>query len=185
MAFENHVAKIVVNNRSVLVLDWRDKNGSSEYYIRYIVDKEIGSLIIQGDLGFAVACWYNKLDPRSLAGYVKNIGYFTEKLQCSTDKYTYDDDDIKSDVYQYFDDIAVGYEGDELREVIDDCQYIIRAITDAKHNNDGLDDEARRILEKYDPDWWENPYLGNAGRRVAERVKLWADGYARAVREVL
>lgn len=180
MAFENHVAKVVCDTKDVYILDWRDKSGTSEYYVRYIVDKAIGSLIIQGDLGTAVACWYSDVTPKSLVGYVSNVSYFASKLLCSTDKYIYKDEDIKADVVECFDSLAVGYEGDALKEVIDDCYAVINAIIDAHHNNVGIDAEIREILEKYDIE----ECVCTAGRRLSKRVKLWSEGFVKAYEEV-
>ena len=96
--FENHKATLVLDNENIAVIDWRNKNGSSVYYIRYIIDKILGSIIIQGDLGFATACWYGKNNLHNFYSYMSDIGYFASKLVCYTDKYTYNEEDIREDV---------------------------------------------------------------------------------------
>ena len=180
MAFENHVATVVCDTKDVYILDWRDKSGTNEYYVRYIVDKKMGSLIIQGDLGTAVACWYGEVTPKNLVGYVSNVPYFASKLLCSTDKYVYEDEDIKADIVERFDNFAVGYDGDALKEVMDDCYAVVNAIIDAHHNNVGIDAGTHEILEKYDIE----ECVCTAGCRLSERVKLWAEGFVRAYEEV-
>lgn len=180
MAFENHVATVVCDTKDVYILDWRDKSGTNEYYVRYIVDKKLGSLIIQGDLGTAVACWYSEVTLKSLVSYVSNVPYFASKLLCSTDKYVYNDEDINADIVEYFDNLAVDCEGDAFKEVMDDCYAVANAIIDAHHNNVGIDAETREILEKYDIE----DFVCTAGRRLSERVKLWSEGFVKAYEEV-
>ncbi|WP_418576668.1 hypothetical protein [Phascolarctobacterium succinatutens] len=57
-SFKNHKAKIVHDDDKMFVMEWRNKNGISSYAVKYIVDKVYGTLFVEGDLGFAIACWY-------------------------------------------------------------------------------------------------------------------------------
>ena len=91
-SFKTHKAKIVHDDDKMLVMEWRNKNGSSAYAVKYIVDKVYGTLFVEGDLGFAVACWYSHVTTEDILNYTnpKHIDYFVGKLKCSTDKYTRD-----------------------------------------------------------------------------------------------
>lgn len=39
--FENHVAKVILDNEDYFVLDWRKDNNTSDFYINYILDRKI------------------------------------------------------------------------------------------------------------------------------------------------
>ena len=86
--FKDFEAIKVAENEQILVMDWKNKNGYSEYSIRYMLDKEKGNLIITGDLGAGIASWYNSLYPEKLASLLNDIGYFKSKIQCCTETYT-------------------------------------------------------------------------------------------------
>ena len=179
MIFENHVAKIVLHKPDILILDWRDKNGSREYYVRYILDKSMGSLIIQGDLGTAVASWYNRVETSDMVRYVQNIPYFIEKLVCSTDKYTYYDDDVKNDIEGHFVQLACGC--DEPKEILRDMEYVVDKVIEAHHNNATYDDETIAVFSKYDIEPCD---IDDFGRRISERIKLWSKGFVMSYDEV-
>lgn len=106
-SFKNHKSKIVHDDDKMLVMEWRNKNGSSAYAVKYIVDKVCGTLFIEGDLGFAVACWYSHVTTEDILNYTnpKHIDYFVGKLKCSTDKYT-DGRVVDDRVYLW----AIGFE---------------------------------------------------------------------------
>lgn len=83
--FKEHKAELILNNELFLILDWRNLK-NSEYAIRYILDKTWGTLIIEGDLGHAIARWWNKIEPEEIINIIKNDeSYFKSKFQCSSD----------------------------------------------------------------------------------------------------
>lgn len=96
--FKNHQAKILTNDKNIMIIDWRNKNGSSEYYIRYIIDLQMGSFIVQGDCGYTIASWQDPKTPTEIKNLSDSIPYFLSKLKCSSDKYRYDEEDIKNDL---------------------------------------------------------------------------------------
>lgn len=96
--FRNHKAKTPCHNQNIMVIDWRNQNGSSEYYIRYILDLKMGSLIIQGDCGYAIASWQCSHTPAEIRNLSNNPYYFLSKLKCETDKYHYNEEDIRADL---------------------------------------------------------------------------------------
>ena len=51
--FRNHKAKFKQFD-GISTLDWRNIDGSSNYYVRYVFDEDKGCLYITGDLGSAV-----------------------------------------------------------------------------------------------------------------------------------
>ena len=53
--FKTHKAALLQDNERYCIIDWRRADGSGDYYINFIVDKERGSLIVSGDLGDSIA----------------------------------------------------------------------------------------------------------------------------------
>lgn len=80
--FKDFQAKKLVDDKNFLVIDWKNKNGSGEYSIRYTLDIEKGNFIVTGDVGYCIASWYNHLTPDNLCKFLNNIGYFKEKINC-------------------------------------------------------------------------------------------------------
>lgn len=179
--FKDHVAKIIENNSNVLILDWKNANGSSTYYIRYILDKQTGTLIIQGDLGYAIASWHSHKEVYEVLQLMKiSVAYFVEKLQCSTDVYVYDDEDITEDLYTYLGEIIGDYSVEERKQVYKDFEFIEQEIKYARNNDEKYSVQLCEMLQKYDDDWGCNYYLNNAGERIAPRVYLWTIGFCMA-----
>lgn len=103
--FATHKATLLQDTDRYFAADYRRADGSSNYYINFIVDKQRGSLIISGDLGDCIATWYNPLTPQKINGYIRNnVWYFIEKIQCSTDMWRYDSDDAYFEIYDMLTD---------------------------------------------------------------------------------
>lgn len=70
--FKDFQAKKLVDDKNFLVIDWKNKNGSGEYSIRYTLDIEKGNFIVTGDVGYCIASWYNHLTPDNLFQYTRS-----------------------------------------------------------------------------------------------------------------
>lgn len=103
--FKDFQAKKIVDDEKILIIDWKNKDGSGEYAIRYTLDMEKGDFIITGDVGYCIASWHNHLTPDNLSKFLDNIGYFKEKIECWSEKYTYRYKDIKADLNMLKDDL--------------------------------------------------------------------------------
>jgi len=68
--FKDHAATLVQDTDRFTIIDWRNRNGSSNYSITFIVDKKRGSLIVSGDLGDSIAVWYNPVEISDLKKYI-------------------------------------------------------------------------------------------------------------------
>ena len=77
--FKDHVAKFIDLPDGTQVLEWRNKNGGSNYYFNAILWD--GALMIYGDLGEAVFMWYRRLSFMDFEGL--NLGYFASKCCAS------------------------------------------------------------------------------------------------------
>lgn len=184
-----HRAFPVLMNDEFWIVDWRKEEGGSDYAVRYIIDIKKGILIITGDLGDCVACWYNKVDPGDMAGYVQSIDYFIGKMQCTSDKYTYEYDDIEEDIKAIKAEIIKeleedGIEGDDLSdrlEEIEDDFDDIQDFFDENHISEHMNytSDIIDIFQKYRTDWWESCFT-DIGQRISARVYLWAVGLREA-----
>ncbi len=180
--FANHVATEVLKNDDFLILDWRDKSGSGEYFVRYILDVDRGELHVTGDLGDCIACWYNRVEPKDMACYVSNdIYYFIGKIKAASDKYSYDWQDIKDDIRglkeRYLEDDEYEEKKAEIEEDFEEIERIFEDITVNEYST--YPTELTDIFEKYTYEWWESGF-SDIGRRVDSRVILWGTGFRMA-----
>jgi len=171
--FKDHKATKVLDQEDFLILDWRKENGSSEYFVRYIVDIKRGSLIIQGDLGDCIATWYNSVTPEDMCRYINDAGYFMSKFRCSSDSYDYDREDAMEDFQSRIND----YYSDVDEELIENAKDAIDEYWDERHGY--LDSNITDAFQEIDQDWWDGG-LTNLGRRINGRVYLWVIGFQMA-----
>lgn len=190
--FATHKATLIQNTDRYLIIDWRRADGSIEYYVNYIVDKKRGSLIVSGDLGDSIATWYNVIDPAKLKLWIKNdIGYYIDKMQCSSHWYDYEVENIVADIKYYLKDCNVfdvldaynqffsGYPDtpEEMWESFaDDIEGCIRG------NKFIPPEELEYFCEEFDADYQE--WLYDCGKRINSRVYLWADGFYKACNQL-
>ena len=174
--FEDHEATIVSEDDNILALDFRNKNGSIEYYIGYIFDRRHGLVAIHGDVGYAIACWHNPLEPERIRDFSKDVSYFLEKVETDNDKYTYCYDDIKSDLCDLVE--SRRDEVDNVDELLDE----ILLDADFYPEQVYFGDNARNILE--DELGFNYESYGNLGRRINPRVYLWIVGLDLAMEQL-
>lgn len=105
----------------ISTLDWQHEGGTSNYYVRYVFDENRCNLYISGDLGSAIFCLTEKALLPELARY--SVDYFLKKLECSTDKYRYDDEEAQEELEEYLlsdDEELTEEEIEERKELISD-----------------------------------------------------------------
>lgn len=191
--FSAHKAALIQNTDRYLAIDWRKENGSSEYYVNYILDKKRGSIIISGDLGDCIATWYNKLSVENAKQYIGDVGYFLKKFQCSSDDYTHDEDDIMDDIREQLKDFDIplfveecnaeyryGFDFDDEDEF---WQTVESEVSDSVLGRKFIPTELlREILNHLDGDAFE--WIGSLGKRIHPRVYLWAVGFQMACEQL-
>ena len=81
------------------VIDWHNADNTREYHIRFIFDNEGKTMSVSGDVGSAIFAFpsFDKVTLQTI-GKLKDINYFSSKIQCSTDLYTYDLEEAKADL---------------------------------------------------------------------------------------
>lgn len=175
-----HKATLIQNTDRYTIIDWRQKNGSVEYYVNYIIDKKRGSLIISGDLGDCIATWYNSNSVHDIARYIRSVDYFISKFQCASDIYDYDEDDILEDIEDELKEAGV----DRTEEFKDDWDTFTCDFSDDCYK-DGFRpsrDRTEFLSDYLGDDWWEGS--DTWGRRISGRVFLWIAGLNMAVQQL-
>lgn len=179
--FSEHKAHLLMSNDRFTAIDWR-RPGSSNYFISYIVDRKLGSLIIHGDLGDCIASWNHAVTVADMKGYVKDVPYFMGKFQCSSDKLIYETDTVldciinnlfnsDEEIYDYFTDREEYLHfREELYSEVD---------TSIKNGEDFFPTEhlVEMVTDVYD-DAWEMLY--ECGAMISPRVYLWSIGFIMA-----
>lgn len=184
--FKDHKATVVQSDDKFFILDWRHISGTGDYYVRYILDIKRGAFFISGDLGDCIACWYNEVSPQNLSRYISDIPYFVGKFQCASNKYCYRTEDIEADLnaikQEYLDDIdSYNFTREEIEEDFDEMLTILEYINLGE--NSYYPDKLTDLMEKYNPDWWESDFV-DVGKRIDQRVVLWAVGYQMALQQI-
>lgn len=185
--FATHKATLIQNTDRYCIIDWRRADGSGNCYVNYIVDKARGSLIVSGDLGDSIATWHNSLDPAELKGYIHNdIGYYIGKIQCSSDLYNYDEDDIVEDIKAELEELDVA-EYIEKSDRFDDEDefwgFVEGEVSDGVYRDMFIPTQyLREIIGELDYDCLG--WLGDCGKRISPRVYLWAEGFYMACNQL-
>lgn len=190
--FATHKATLIQDTERFLIIDWRRADGSGDYYVNYIVDKKRGSLIVSGDLGDSIATWYNPLTAKKIKSFIhKDIEYYVKKLQCASDKYYYDKDNIVADLKDYLqdcddDELIAAYNEhdnysiestselwDALEDEVSDCIYGDKFVPS---------ESIRNFCLELNANYWE--WLYSCGERIHPRVYLWAEGFYMACEQL-
>lgn len=185
--FENHKAKLVIDTEDFTVIDWRNADGSSNYYVNFFVDKRRGSLHVDGDLGSSIATWYNRLKISDLKSYIYNdVGYYMGKFQCTSDDYVYDEDEVFEDLVEMLDRDAIDEYIETSVEFDDFDEFKEEVIDEIRNSMRGRlfipTDRLYEIVTDIYQDAWEG--LSSCGRSVDCRVYLWAIGFYMAVTQL-
>lgn len=183
--FATHKAELIQNTERFLIIDWRKEDGSSHYYVNYIVDKKRGSLIVSGDLGDSIATWFNPLEPAKLKRYIQDIGYYVGKFQATSHGYFYGSENIIADMKNEIevDDDSFTVDGDIYS--IDELWKLIEEEVESCIYDDNFipSDNLNHILEEIgcvDALYW----LYGCGKRIENNVYLWAVGFDMACEQL-
>lgn len=177
--FRNHKAKFKQFD-GISTLDWRNIDGSSNYYVRYVFDEDKGCLYITGDLGSAVVRLTEKATLESLSSYINSVDYFLGKILCSTDKYVYDVELARNELEQHLISPDAEYEDkrlEELRELVADTLECFDTF-----KGFDLSEDVEERLSKEDADYWE--WIYTIGKDVDTRIILWLVGLQMAHNQI-
>lgn len=178
-SFRNHKAKFEQFD-GISILDWRNIDGSSNYYVHYVFDEEKGCLYITGDLGSAVVRLTERATLESLSSYINSVDYFLGKIQCSTDKYVYNEELARNQLKQRLIIPDEEYEDERLEELQELISDTLECFEELSGFN--LSDDVEERLSKEDADYWE--WIYDIGKTVDIRVILWLVGLEMAHKQV-
>lgn len=187
--FADHHAKFEQHD-GISTLDWRNKNGSSNYYVRYVFDEKHCHLYISGDLGSAVVRLTEYATLKSLSSYIESIYYFAKKVQCSTDLYEFDYDRAKEEVRKHLTDIEPDFDEDDkdavetYEELMDEREDIICELMENFSSTRGLQILSSSLskLDAICPDYPE--WIYGAGECLSPRVIYWLVGLNMAYQQI-
>ncbi len=174
--FSNHKAEIKEHG-GVTVLNWRNQNGSSDYYVHYVFDGCF--LYISGDLGSAVVHLTEKATLKALSRYLNMVDYFVEKIECSTNKYEYDE---KIAIAELRERLFPDDEGEELELINAD---LIEEIMRYYSHFDGFRNIPSDLLEEVEElDECYFEWIYTCGEAIHGRIILWLVGLRMAWEQV-
>lgn len=181
--FKNHKASLIMHDENFLVVDWKNENQSIIDSIRYIVDIKNGNLIVSGDCGYSIASWYDEVFPSSMKTNLNDPGYYSEKLRCTSDKYTYEQRDIEEDLEAMLQHMH--QTGLPTSEIEKDYALLKKFYTSDAYpaqsayitGSTPLPDNIMALTKKYAID-------SRIGQRLSPRIYMWAIGYQMAYNQL-
>lgn len=184
--FTTHKANLIQNTDRYFAADYRSADGSSNYYINFIVDKRNGSLIISGDLGDCIATWFNELTPQKLNSYIRNdCYYFISKIQTSTDMYTYNPDDAYTEIVTSL--TEDGFEVPDAYDYLTEKEFFEELREEVQksycYNQYNITEKLYDMMTAVNPDCVES--FSFYGRSVALRVYLWLYAFNEVCNQLL
>lgn len=189
ICFANHVVKIKARTEDIIIIDWKNKDGSPYYYIQYFIDMEHGTLHISGDLGYNISSCGGPVNAEKMVSLVQSVPYWMGKFRATSDDYTFNDSDIEEDLCSIRDEYITNKSEYDFREMSDeeineDFEELIRIFTEKYEIGNGpYPQEAVDIIEKYDDNWHDSEF-SKIGRRINSRVYFWSEGLKMAWEQV-
>ena len=167
----------------ISTLDWRNEDGPSDYYVRYVFDEECCCLYLSGDLGSAVVRLTERATLQTLSHYINSVDYFMEKIRCSTNLYCYDAEIAKEDLTYYVQNYLGSCEEDLSDRKIPlpkEFDVLLKSLDERDGWN--LTEEQKIWISERCPDYWE--WLYSTGRYIDTRIILWLVGLQMAWEQV-
>lgn len=165
----------------ISTLDWRNEDGSSDYYVRYVFDEECCCLYLSGDLGSAVVRLTERATLQTLSHYINSVDYFMEKIRCSTNLYCYDAEIAKEDLTYYVQNYLRSCDlSDRKIPLPKEFDVLLESLDERDGWN--LTEEQKIWLSERCPDYWE--WLYSTGKYIDTRIILWLVGLQMAWEQV-
>lgn len=197
--FDDFVATRQDFSDGMSVVNWQNKRGKYAYHVRFVFDKQGGTITISGDLGYAVVLPTWDATPEETVKHIGNTHYFMEKIRASSDLWDFRYDSAYDEIIQTFG--AKGYDDipeDDLDDeygISSDAPYSEDAFDLAKalrdHFFDSIEELSECILEDFDDErgvthlnaeaeeclrqLGHEPYefIYDLGRMPSVRIGLW------------
>ena len=109
------------------------------------------------------------------------IDYFVGKIECSTDKYRYDEEIAKEELKEILfpEDVMLS---DEEKKERQDCFEELMEQFNNFHGFETVSQDSDRVLSEAYADYWE--WIAGAGQYIAPRIILWLVGLQMAWEQV-
>ena len=169
--FKDHIATFT-DYGNIKILDFKNPN-SINYRIRFLFEEDWFRLHISGDLGELTAVNFDNMRYETFGDFVRNPGYFEEKICCmSRDRYEYDIDKAKKDLLEQLD----WYDWEEENKysswsIEERRDYEIDCILEDFYTRTGLGSKAYDRLSEIDPDCYE--WIEYIGREDVGMIELY------------
>lgn len=173
--FKNHIATFT-DYGNIKIVDFK-RPDSNEYRIRFLFEEDYCRLHISGDLGELIASNYNNMTFKGFSGFVNNVGYFQEKIDCHNRRiYAYDFENAKEDLKELLE------EWDMIEEVLqhDRCDFetdedkleeFYESVLEDFSKDTGVGSKGYDTLSKYFYDAWE--FVRDIGKRSTGILDLY------------
>lgn len=175
--FDNHIATLRQEG-NLQVLDWRDKNGSSFYYVRYVFDGN--KLYISGDLGEAIFCFTSPVGIDSFMNFY--LDYFYGKLAAFSDKKVdFNSDEALRIIKQWETDLIeddVDFDRDVMKELINSVSYCY----DVRDLVELVNDTYHDFIAELSRDYWE--WIYQIGDQIPIRIQSYLIGLKMALEQL-
>ena len=183
--FQNHKAHLLMSTDRFTAIDWKTP-GSSNYFVSYIVDRKLGSLIVSGDLGDCIATWGHAVTVADMKSYVKDVEYFLKKFQCSSDKFIFETDTsldcILNNLFE--DDEAIYDHFTDHEDFLQFREDLYSEVDDSIKNGEDFFPTEHLVEMVSDilggDDYAAYGVLDQPGVMISPRVYLWAIGFIMA-----
>lgn len=184
--FSTHKAVLIQDTDRYFAADYRRTDGSSNYYINFIVDKQNGSLIISGDLGNCISTWFDKVTPKELNRCIRNnCYYFVSKMQTSTDKYNYDPDVAYTEIVASL--TEEGFEVPNEYKYLTEEEFFEELREEVQqsycHNSYKVTEKLYDMMTAVSPDYIESFQF--YGRSLDMRIHLWLYAFNEVCEQLL
>lgn len=172
--FENHVATLT-DYGNIKVLDFKNPE-SNEYRIRFMFEEDYCRCHISGDLGSLVATNYNNMTFEGFKDFVRNVGYFKEKVDC-----------CQRSIYVYDEELAEKQLREKLKEIAEyddeiDIDDVVYDMMRDFENATGFGSLAYAALSEYDSDCWE--YISDLGKEETGILELYMLAFELATQQL-
>lgn len=117
--FETHKATLLLHADNFWIIDFRREDDKREYFVRFIIDTNVSSVHIEGDLGYSISIWGNSNSLGNISDMMLNVPYWVGKLKSTgelfyisdvlSDKILLKKDRKGSEICVSYQDFADGY----------------------------------------------------------------------------